>query len=44
MDIMIHTIYNEDTGETVIIDKRDFHRCVDHHLQIIREQAKTLFL
>jgi len=44
MDVMIHTIYDEDTGETVIIDKRHFYRCVDHQLQIIREQAKTLIL
>ena len=44
MDVMIHTIYDEGTGETVIIDKRDFYRCVDHQLQTIRERAKTLIL
>jgi len=44
MDIMIHTIYNEDTGETVIIDKRDFYHCVEHQLKIIREQAKEYIL
>ena len=40
----IETIYNEKTGETTVIDHRDFYYCVKKQLDYIRNIAKELIL
>ena len=44
MTISVEYIYNNETGETTIIDNRIFSRCVDKQLETIREYAKQLIL
>jgi hypothetical protein len=44
MKIFIENIYDENTGQTIIIDNRIFSHCVEYQLKTIREQAKELIL
>ena len=44
MTISKHTIHDEGTGQTHIIDERVFSLCVEHQLNVIRERAKELIL
>ena len=44
MKIFIENIYDQNTGQTIIIDNRVFSHCVEHQLQTIRDRAKHLIL
>lgn len=44
MNISVEIIVDSQTGETTIIDNRNFYECVDFQLKTIREKAAEIIL